>query len=93
MDKLKKPLLGKPAIISLKILKRTNEVVLNQPNGVSGENKSSGPGLKEKIKYMFPKLFNGLGQMEGEYHIQLSPNSKPVTISTPRRIAQPMLPK
>ena len=93
MDKLKKLLLGKPAISSLKILKRTNEVVLKQPNDVCGENESSGPGYKEKIKSMFPKLFNGLGQMEGEYRIKLSPNSKPAVISAPRRIAQPMLPK
>ena len=91
VDKLKTPLLGKPAISSLKILKRTNEVN-TCPNDVLKESPERA-GYRAKIKDMFPKLFNGLGQMEGEYRVKLSPNCKPVAISAPRRIAQPLLPK
>ena len=76
---LKMPLLGKPAIESLNILKRTNVVTTD---------------YKEKIKEKFPKLFTGLGTIKGtEYKIKLTENAMPHAIQVPRRISQPMLPK
>jgi len=41
----------------------------------------------------FPKLFEGLGRLEEEYKIGLRDNAKPYALSTPRRIAIPLLPK
>ncbi|KAJ7995746.1 hypothetical protein DPEC_G00247790 [Dallia pectoralis] len=48
---------------------------------------------KETVKREFPKLFCGLGKMEGEYNIVLKPGAQPFCISTPRRISLPHLPK
>ena len=39
----------------------------------------------------FPKLFQGLGKLEGEYVIELKDNHKPFAISVPRRVAVPLL--
>lgn len=41
----------------------------------------------------FPKLFDDLGCLPGEYTICLSDNAKPFAIATPRRVALPLLPK
>ena len=38
-------------------------------------------------------LFSGLGCLEGEYRIKLRENTKPFALSTPRRVALPLLPK
>ena len=40
----------------------------------------------------FPALFEGLGKLEGPYTIQLKEGAKPFALSTPRRIAVPLLP-
>ena len=85
VEKLKTPLLGKPAITSLQILTRTNEV--------TSDSNPDADSYKQRIKSTFPKLFSGLGEMAGEYHIQLCTDAKPFAIHAPRRIAQPLLPK
>ena len=41
----------------------------------------------------FPKLFGGLGRLEEEYKIVLRDDATPYALSTPRRIAIPLLPK
>ena len=41
---------------------------------------------------MFPNLFNGLGKLEGSYHIKLRNDAKPYTLQVPRRVALPLLP-
>ena len=79
VKRLKHPLIGKPAISSLQLLKRTNAV---------GEQ-----SYKDKIMGKFPKLFKGLGQFPGEHVIKLKPDATPFAINAPRRIAQPLLPK
>ena len=38
------------------------------------------------IKEQFPKLFTGIGCMNGEYEIKLKPDVKPFNLTTPRRI-------
>ena len=40
-----------------------------------------------------PNLFTGLGRLEGEYHIELEPNSQPFALSTPQRVALPLMRK
>ena len=45
------------------------------------------------IKQQFPKLFTGLGKLHGDYHICLKSGAKPYALSTPRRVAIPLLPQ
>ena len=45
------------------------------------------------IKQQFPKLFSGLGKLQGNYYICLKPGAKPYALSTPRRVAIPLLPQ
>ena len=41
----------------------------------------------EEIKSKFPKLFKGLGKLDGPYYIiNLKPDAKSHTISTPKRV-------
>lgn len=40
-----------------------------------------------------PNIFQGLGNMEGEYHIRLREGAVPFAQTTPRRVALPLLPK
>ena len=40
---------------------------------------------------MYPNLFKGLGELEGEFSIKLSPGSTPHAITTPRRVALPLM--
>ena len=41
----------------------------------------------------FPKLFQGLGRLKGNYAIKLKSDAKPFALTTPRRVALPLLPK
>jgi len=45
------------------------------------------------VRQAFPKVYNGLGKMQGEYNIVLKPGAMPFSLSTPRRISLPRLPK
>ena len=40
---------------------------------------------------LFPRMFRGLGRWEGEYEIKLKSDSKPFSISVPRRVAIPLM--
>ena len=42
---------------------------------------------------LFPKMFQGLGKLQGQYVIELKDNHKPFAISVPRRVAVPLLGK
>ena len=41
----------------------------------------------------FPELFQGLGRLKDNYKIQLLSEAKPFALTTPRRVAIPLLPK
>ena len=45
------------------------------------------------MKQRFLNLFTGLGRLEGNYHICLKEGARPFSLSTPRRVAIPLLPK
>ena len=47
----------------------------------------------DKFVTMYPNLFKGLGTITGEYHISLREGAKPFALSTPRRVALPLMPK
>ena len=49
--------------------------------------------LRKNLLHEFPKLFGGLGKLEGEYKIQLKEGAKPYALTTPRCVAIPMQPK
>ena len=44
------------------------------------------------IRQQFPLLFSGLGRMKGDYTIKLKKGARPHAISTPRRVAIPLIP-
>ena len=48
---------------------------------------------KDSCKANYPELFTGLGLMTGEYKIRVKPDSTPYAITTPRRVALPLMPK
>ena len=72
---LSKSLLGQPAIEQLHLIQRIGVV----------NSQSLDPHTE------FPELFTGLGKMEGDYTIQLKEGAKPFALSTPRRVAIPLL--
>ena len=47
----------------------------------------------ERFVNLYPDLFNGLGTLGVEYHIQLRHDVKPYALTTPRRVAIPLMPK
>ena len=70
--RLRKALLGRPAIESLGLLMVQS---------------------KSDLRQHFPELIKGLGKLKGEYRIQLRMNARPFALTTPRRVAIPILPK
>ena len=74
---LKTPLLGRPAIEALSLVSVVQSV--------------NSPG--EEIFKKYPTLFQGLGKLTGEYNIKLREDAQPYAVTTPRRIALPLLPK
>ena len=80
IDGLAEPLLGREACVKLKILQFVGEC-LNTKQEIN------------KYNERFPLLFSGLGTMKGSYEIKLSPNATPVSLTVPRRISLPLLPK
>ena len=78
VEALATPLLGRPAATALRLVARLDAVSLCS---------------RETVRAQFPMLFSGLGKMQGEYNIVLKPGAKPFSLSTPRRISLPLLPK
>ena len=72
---LNKPLLGRPAIEGLSLVQRVTALTGKEPTPVD----------------QFPGLFQGLGKLQGDYTIKLQEGAKPFAISTPRRVAIPLL--
>ena len=73
---LSKSLLGRPSISNLGLVKRVATV-------------DSSSKLPPQDQY--PSLFQGLGRLEGEYTIELHEDAKPFALTTPRRVAIPLL--
>ena len=51
------------------------------------------PVQAHNIVKLFPELFQGLGRLKDSYKIQLLSEAKPFALTTPRRVAVPLLPK
>ena len=74
---LQTPLVGRPAILKLNLVTHILGVTRD----------------KAYITTEFPELFNGLGRMKGNYTIELEEGARPYSVSTPRRVPIPLLPK
>ena len=72
---LTKPLLGLPDIEQLNLVRRIATITKSVLKPIT----------------QLPKLFTGLGKLEGEYTIKLDPRAKPFALTTPRRVALPLL--
>ena len=79
IEGLKEPLLGRPAIDALHLVERVNEV---KERDITAE-----------VQKQYPKLFQGLGELKGEFHIELDENAKPFALYAPRRVALPLMSK
>ena len=87
-----RPILGKSACEGMGLVKIKDSNAMRQPDTSSGEVfsvqdavSSSKILTKEQVVEMFPDVFdNGLGMLEGEYHIRLDKSAKPVQ-HTPQR--------
>ena len=66
---LREPLIGRPAITALKLISQINTIDIYQ----------------QKIVMKFPRLFKGLGTLEGEYEIVLRKDARPFALTTPRQ--------
>ena len=74
---LHQALIGLPAIEALSLVTKIDSI-------------SAQP---DQIITRYPQLFQGLGSLSGEYVIRIDDDAKPYAISTPRRVALPLLPK
>ena len=72
---LQTPLIGRPAIQKLELVRRIHEV-----------SQDKGYVISE-----YPELFTGLGKIKGRYQIELEEGAKPYSVSTPRRVPIPLL--
>ena len=76
------------------IVKKLQRALLGRPGIESSNLIARINSLQDdKSVTMYPNLFKGLGTITGEYHISLQEGAKPFTLSTPRRVALPLMPK
>ncbi|CAB3984367.1 Transposon Ty3-G Gag-Pol poly, partial [Paramuricea clavata] len=79
---LKEPLLGRPAIDALNLVQKV-ETIQDDESRL----------IEDEVKSTYPNLFKGLGEVDGDFSIKLKPDSKPFALTTPRRVAIPLLNK
>ena len=84
---VKSLLLGQPAIEKLGLIPDIPGAY--RIRAVDSEN----PKLdtKDDVVKAYPKLFKGLGKLEGEYTIKLKDDAKPFCLYTPRRVPLPLM--
>ena len=75
MKDLHVPLVGFPAINALNLVAKVCDMTIS----------------KETVLTRFPRLFSGLGRLQGEYDIKLNNDATPFALSTTRWIPLPMM--
>ena len=86
VEGLEKPLLSRNASFSLNLIQRVNGIDLKRKSSDSvSEN------TKLHILKKYSKLFEGLGELCGEYQILIKPNAKPYALNVPRKVPLPLL--
>ncbi|KAL6459873.1 hypothetical protein MHYP_G00316320 [Metynnis hypsauchen] len=83
IDNLARPLLGLPALTALHLVERMEEIDTPEVNG----------DPEKTFKKKFPKVFTGLGRLEGDCHIRLREGAVPYALTTPRRVPIPLTEK
>lgn len=83
IDNLARPLLGLPALTALRLVERMEKIDTLEENG----------DPERKFKKKFPKVFTGLGRLEGDYRIRLREDAVPYALTTPRRVPIPLTEK
>ena len=78
---LKEPLLGKPAIEAVNLIQKVATI----------HSDMSYNGTEAEALANHPRLFNGLGELKGEFKIKLKPDSTPVAFLIPRRVGLPLI--
>ena len=81
VEGLRSNLLGLPAIKALNLAVRLDEATSET---------TCTPLSSSYIHQRFKKLFQGLGNLGDEYHIQLKPGATPFALYTPRRVPLPL---
>ena len=74
---LERPLLSRYASQSLNFINKVDAI--------------SSKEYKNNIVNQYPDLFKGLGDIEGDYKINLVENSTPFALTTPRKVPLPLL--
>ena len=91
VEALNRPLLGKTACASLNLLNRckSDNVQSIQTDCVKVYEDS----YKQAIIRQYPKVFEGLGEIEGKYEIKLKLKAEAYASNVPRKVPFPMLEK
>lgn len=74
IDSLSRPLLGLPAIEALQLVEWIDAV----------------ESTEDRLKKKFPKVFTGLGKLDGDYCIRLKYDAVQYALTTPRRVSIPL---
>ena len=78
LERLREPLLGRPAIQALQIFQRISALDVMSPK------------ISNVFKKNFTELFTGLGRVCSKYRIQLKDDVRPYSIAIPRRMTLPL---
>ena len=88
VEGLERPLLSRNASSSLNSIQKVTEIDSKEkPSDSVAEN------TKLHILDKYPKLFEGLGELHGEYKILIKPNAKPYALNVPRKVPLSLLDK
>ncbi len=85
-------MLSKRVCVSLSLLRRCNIHEIDECTKTKSI-KVNQQLYKQNIINMYPKLFEGLGEIEGEYEIKLKPKAQPFALNVPRKVPFPMFDK
>ena len=88
VEGLERPLLSRHASSSLNLIQKVKEISSKTklPNSVV-------QNTKQQILNKYPKHFEGLGELNGEYSIMIKPNAEPYALNVPRKVPLPLLDK
>ena len=80
--------------VSLQTLNNLSIQALNLIQKVAGmQSDLSYKGIEAEAKANHPRLFKGLAELKGEFKTKLTPDSTPLTLTTPQRVALPLMSK
>ena len=98
--KASKLLLGSPAIRKLGLIKNIpGAFSIRAIRSMAKNSETSKPqvevnfGSASDVKQKYPKLWSGLGKLDGELHIEITDGAKPFAQTVPRRVPVPLLGK